>query len=243
MAKVAPIGDLTETNLSLAIALPLPDNDALQKFLSQQHDRTSTNYNRSLSVDEFVARFSPTEQQYEKAIRFAEKHGLKVTSTYKNRQLFNVIGSVADVEKLFHVKMKRYQHPKENRHFFAPDREPSVDADFDILEVRGLENFYLPHPLDLHLTPLTTNSVTSFASQGSAGSGLLTSVDLRNAYAPGVTLRGEGQSIALLQYLPYWSKNIQLYEQLVGFNINITNISVNGFNTTPPPGTPEGSKR
>lgn len=243
MAKVAPIGDLAETNLSLAIALHLRDNDGLQKFLEQRHDRTSTNYNRSLSVDEFVARFSPTQQQYQKAIQFAENHGLKVTSTYKNRQLFNVLGSVADVEKVFHVKMKRYQHPTENRHFFAPDREPSVDPDFDILEVRGLQNYYLPHPLDLHATPMTTNGITSYVSDGSAPNGLLTASDLRNAYVPGVTLRGEGQSIALLQFLPYFSKNIALYEQMVGFNINITNISVNGFNMTPVPGVTEDGEQ
>jgi hypothetical protein len=242
MSTAAPLGDLAETNLSIAIALPLPDNVGLQKFLAERHDPTSTNYNRSLPVDEFVARFSPTEQQYQNAIKFAEKRGLKVTSTYKNRQMFNAVGSVADVEKLFHVKMKRYQHPKENRKFFAPDRDPSVDAGFDILEVHGLENFYLPHPLDLHATPFATNSVTSFGSQGSAGAGLLTAIDLRNAYVPGVTLRGEGQSIALLQFLPYWSDNIRLYEKLCGFNINVTNISVNGFSTTPAPGTEDGEQ-
>jgi hypothetical protein len=242
MAKVPPLADLAETNLSLAIALPLPDSDGLQKFLAERNDPASTNYNRSLSVDEFVARFSPTEDQYQKAIKFAEKNGLKVTSTYKNRQMFNVLGTVADVEKVLHVKMKQYQHPTENRHFFAPDSEPSVDADFNILEVRGLENFYLPHPSNLHLTPLATNSVTSLARQGSAPGGELTSVDLRNAFAPGVTLRGEGQSIALLEFLPYWPKNIALYEQLVGFNINITNVSVNKFSTTPDPGTDDSEQ-
>lgn len=243
MAKASPIDDLTATNLSLAIALPLPDNEGLQKFLAERQDPTSTNYNRSLSVDEFVARFSPTEKQYQKAIAFAEKHGLNVTSTYKNRQIFNVVGSVAEIEKLFHVKMKRYQHPKENRHFFAPDKEPAVDADFDILEVRGLENFYLPHPADLRQTPMTTNSVTSFLNSVGSGPGAeLTSLDFRNAYAPGVTLRGEGQSIAILQFLPYWSKNIALYEQLVGFNINVTNISVDGFSTTPFPRLLDGEQ-
>jgi hypothetical protein len=39
-------------------------------------------------------------------------------------------GSVADIETAFHVTMGLYHDPIENRDFYAPDREPSVDLHF-----------------------------------------------------------------------------------------------------------------
>ena len=42
--------------------------------------------------------------------------------------LLDVTGAVADIEKAFQVRVRLYQHPKENRTFFAPNVEPCVPA-------------------------------------------------------------------------------------------------------------------
>ena len=55
--------------------------------------------------------------------------------------LLDVQGAVADIEKAFQVKMRVYQHPKENRTFFAPDAEPSVPAGLPVLDISGLNNY------------------------------------------------------------------------------------------------------
>ena len=54
--------------------------------------------------------------------------------------------SSADVEKAFHVRMQVYQHPTENRTFYAPDVEPSVPSTLPIVSISGLNNYSLPHP-------------------------------------------------------------------------------------------------
>jgi kumamolisin len=79
-----------------------------------------------LTTDQFTEAFGPTEQDYQSAIRFARANGLQVTTTHGNRMLLSVSGPAANVENAFHVNLRVYQHPRETRTFYAPDREPSL---------------------------------------------------------------------------------------------------------------------
>jgi subtilase family serine protease len=235
LADIAPVGELSgSTNLALTIGLAPRNNPGLQKFLQEMRDPASTNYGRSLTVDQYVERFSPSEADYEAAMDFAKARGLTVTSTYRNRLMFNAKGSAADIEKLFHVRLQLHAHPTENRLFFAPDRDPSVDSRFQVLEVIGLNNFGSPRRLGPKPQSYGTNSSVRYSTAGSGPGGLVGN-DFRNTYAPGVTLNGSGQYIALLQFNPYYPQDITYYAKIAGLaNINVTNISVNGFDTSPP---------
>ena len=59
-------------------------------------------------------------------------------------------GSVANIKKAFHVTMGVYQHPTENRTFYAPDREPTVDLPFPLWHISGLDNYSIPRPALVH---------------------------------------------------------------------------------------------
>ena len=71
-----------ETNLNLAIGLPLRNQEALDNLLQQLYDPASPNYRHFLSPEEFTAQFGPTEQDYKKVIDFAKSAGLIVTKTH-----------------------------------------------------------------------------------------------------------------------------------------------------------------
>jgi subtilase family serine protease len=55
--------------------------------------------------------------------------------------LLDVTGSVANIEKVFHLTMRVYQHPTEARTFYAPDVEPSLDLAVPVLNIGGLNNY------------------------------------------------------------------------------------------------------
>lgn len=40
-----------------------------------------------------------------------------------------------------------YQHPTENRTFYAPDREPTPALPFALWHISGLDNFSIPRPM------------------------------------------------------------------------------------------------
>src|ERR1039457_1567295 len=142
------------TRLSLAIGLPLRNREQLTNLLEDIYNPSSPNFRHFLKPDEFASSFGPRREDYQKVIDFAKSHGLVVKTTHPNRTLLDVEGSVADIEKAFHVHMRVYQHPVEARSFFAPDVEPSLDLDTPVLAISGLDNYVKPRP---HIHPASAS--------------------------------------------------------------------------------------
>jgi hypothetical protein len=230
-----PMSRLPATNrLNLAIGLPLRNQAALDKLLSEIYDPASTNYHRYLTPEQFTAQFGPAEQDYQSLIHFAQTNGLAVTATYPNRLLLDVSGNAATVEKVFHVTLSVYQHPTENRSFFAPDAEPSIDFDVPVLHVSGLDNYSMPRPASLKKNPLKTRPVGVQPAAGSGPGSSYMGNDFRAAYAPGVTLNGAGQMVGLVEFDGYYASDITAYEQQAGLpNVPLRNVLLDGFSGTP----------
>jgi uncharacterized repeat protein (TIGR01451 family) len=236
VSKLQALGSLpATTNLNLAIGLPLRNREALTNLLQQIYDPASPNYHHYLTPEEFTAQFGPTEQDYQTVINFARTNGLTVTQTHGNRMLLDVAGNVSDIERAFHVTMRTYRHPTEDRDFFAPDAEPSVDASVPILHVQGMNNYILPHPMH-HKVPASGAKPAA----GSGPGGGYMGQDFRNAYLPGGTLNGSGQMVGLLQFDGYYASDIATYESLAGLtNVPLQNVLLDGFNGVPGPNNDE----
>jgi len=234
VALLQPVDRLPgSTRLNLAIGLPLRNQEGLTKLLQQIYDPTSSQYRHYLTPERFTEKFGPTEQDYQTVVDFADRNGFRITATHPNRVLLDVNAAVADIEKAFHVTMRVYQHPTEARRFYAPDVEPSVELGVPVLSISGLNNFTLPHPANLKITP---HQKTAHArpADGSGTSGTYMGYDFRAAYAPGVSLTGSGQSIGLVQFDGYYPSDITAYESMAGLpNVALTNIYIDGFDGTP----------
>src|SRR5258706_8509169 len=114
VAGLRPAGRLPmDTNLSLAIGLPLRDKPGLTNFLAALYDPVSPSYQRYLSSEEFTERFGPTEKDYQDVINFTERNGLKVVATHPNRLVLDVTGPVSSIEKAFQITLQVYPHPAE----------------------------------------------------------------------------------------------------------------------------------
>jgi hypothetical protein len=229
VAGLRAIGALPETNrLPLVIGLPLHHPAELDRLLLDLHDPASTNYHQWLTPGEFTERFGPTVEEYQKVVGFAGQHGFQVTGIHSNRMMVNVEAPVANIEKTFSLKLRRYQHPTENRTFYAPDAEPTVDTNTPILHIAGLDDFIRPHRLGVasKIVPLDTNTIVAYAT-GSGPGGYFMGSDFRKAYAPGVTNTGAGQSIAIVDVGgPYYPLDVYMYQTNAGLSTNIvvTNI-------------------
>jgi hypothetical protein len=192
------------TRLSLAIGLPLRNQEELDSLLVQLSDPGSPKFGHYLSAQEFAAEFGPTEQDYQTLIQFAEQNGLTVTEIYPNRVLLDVAGTVQNIEKALHVNMVAYRHPTRGD-FYAPDREPSLDSDLAVLDVSGLDNFSLPHPMDLKTVPFS--EAKPYVTGGGPG-GYFIGKDFRAAYAANVSLTGSGQVVGLLEFDGFYAGDV-----------------------------------
>jgi hypothetical protein len=215
-AGAKPLGRMPGSQrLDLAISLPLRNQDQLNLLLQQLEDPTSPNYNHYLTVAQFTEQFGPTVEQYQQIIAFAQAHNLKVTHTSPNRTLLNVSGSAANVEQAFQVTMQIYQHPTENRTFYAPDIAPTVDAGLPVLSVSGLTNFARPHPL-LKRAPAGVHSDQT----GSGPGGQFYGSDIRTAYYSG-PLAGSGQALALAELGQWNMADVQAYFTSVNQTLSV----------------------
>jgi subtilase family serine protease len=198
------------TTLQLAISLPLRNPAGLKNFLKDLYTPGNPNFRKYLTPRQFTQKFGPTEQDYQALIEFARTNGLTVTGTYPNRKVLDITASVADIERVFDVTMRVYQHPTEARTFFAPDVEPSLDLTVPVLAISGLDNYIVPHPMGQK--PVPGDRAANGTPTGSGPYGQYTSKDLRTAYASGSGLTGVGQSVGLLEYAGFFSDRIQAYE-------------------------------
>ena len=205
--RVTPQGNLAATNrLQLAIGLPLRNQAELARLLKDLYNPASPVFHHYLTPAEFTSRFGPTASDYARVTAFAAANHLRITATSSNRMLLAVNGAAADVERAFHVRLNTYRHPREPRNFFAPDTEPTVATDLPVQDVSGLSDYVRPHPC-LHFqqhTPATPQA-------GSAPGGGYLGGDFRQAYVPGTTLVGAGQTVGLFQLDGYDSADIAAY--------------------------------
>ncbi|MGD0360364.1 MAG: S53 family peptidase [Bryobacteraceae bacterium] len=226
--QAARIGDLPRgERMSLAISLPLRNENELDDLLAQIYDPASPNYRHYLSVAEFAARFGPAQQDHDAVVRFAAANGLTVTGTRANRLVVDVEGPVENVESAFHVTIGVYRHPAEERTFHAPDREPSLDLEVPVLHISGLDDFNLPHAK--HIRTAQTPEKAGKAT-GSGPNGQFIGSDMRAAYYGSGPLTGAGQSVGLFEYAGYEVSDVQLYFTKVNqpLNVPISGVSLNG---------------
>ena len=194
VARLAPVGRLPASqHLDVVLALPLRNREKLEVLLQQIYDPASPNFRHYLTPQQFTGQFGPEEADYQSLIAFANGHGLKVTGTHANRTLLDVNGTVAEIEKAFHVSLRTYQHPAEARLFYAPEGEPSLDLAAPVLTVSGLDDFILPRPMNLNTNFFKRRANATALTTGSGPSGNFLGKDFRAAYAPGVALDGAGQ--------------------------------------------------
>jgi len=250
--------------LRLAIGLPLRNASVLDEFLAQICDPASRHYRQYLSPEQFTERFGPSTEGYQAVIEFAQVNGLSVAATHRNRLLLDVTGSVADIQRAFHITLRTYRHPSEARDFFAPDTEPSVEARLPICDISGLNTYGSPHPMSLErvqlgswgrtsprvppLAPpparsLNPSGPTPLSTPGSGPGGGYVGQDLRAAYFPGVTLTGSGQMVGLLEFDGFYASDITAYETAVGQpDVPIQTVLLDGFDGVPTPGPYGGNQ-
>ncbi|MFZ0747139.1 MAG: protease pro-enzyme activation domain-containing protein [Terracidiphilus sp.] len=226
--------------LQLNLVLQLRNQAGLQSLLKQLYDPSTPSYRQFLTVPEFTAKFGPTQEDYDAVIRFAKTYGFQVVGGSRDAMDVQVKGTVAAVETAFHVNMRTYKHPAENREFYAPDSEPTVDLPFNLWHISGLDNYSIPHPLLVDRNEyaqahgIEADKVVSHATTGSGPSASFLGSDMRAAYYGNGGLTGAGQNLGLLEYegtdladLTTYYKNVDQTN-----NVPITLLSTDGTSTS-----------
>ncbi len=212
------------------IVLALRHQPELQDFLQELYDPSSSSYRQYVTPEQFTERFGPSQEEFNGLIAFGKASGFTLLGGSRDSMDVQFKAPVGAIEKAFHVTMGLYQHPTENRTFYAMDREPGVDLPFQLWHVSGLDNFFIPRPaLVKRGQKAKPNAVTGSCPEASfCGS------DMRAAYYGATTLTGTGQNLGLLEYAGYDIADLKTYYKNVKqtLKVKIKGISTDGTSLT-----------
>ena len=199
------------------VVLALRHQPELENFLQELYDPSSSEYRHYVTVPEFTERFGPSQEDYNVVISFAKANGFTVVGGSRDAFDVQLKGTVASVEKAFHVTMGVYKHPTENRTFYAPDREPTVDLPFQLWHISGLDNYSTPRPALAH----SNLKAKSNAVKGSCPGNSYCGSDMRAAYYGSGSLTGAGQTLGLLEFAGYDIADLKTYFKNAGQTNNV----------------------
>jgi kumamolisin len=235
------VGRLPQTQtLQLDLVLQLRDEAGLKSFLRDLYNPASPSYRKYLTPQEFTARFGPTQADYDAVVHYAQTHGLQVVGGTRDGMEVQAKGPVSAIESAFHVTLRTYQHPTENRTYYSPDKEPTVDLSFSLWHISGLDNYSLPHPLYEKKSDyakkhgIQPEAVVTHATTGSGPSASFLGSDMRAAYYGGTALTGAGQNLGLFEYSGTDLADLTTYFTNVGQtnNVPVTLLSTDGTSTS-----------
>ncbi|MFY9741856.1 MAG: protease pro-enzyme activation domain-containing protein [Candidatus Sulfotelmatobacter sp.] len=234
------IGQLPATQtLRFDIGLPLRDRAGLQNFLQELYDPSSSSYHQFLKPQEFTARYGPSQEDWEALVAFAKASGFEVVGGTRDSRDLWLTGTVANIQKAFHVNLGIYKDLTDNRQFFAVDREPTVDLPFPLWHITGLDNDSQPHPLYVKKSDYAkahgiNPEAISNATTGSGPSSSFLGSDMRAAYYGGTALTGSGQNLALFEFAGTDLSDLSTYYKNVGQTepFTPTLISTGGYGTS-----------
>jgi len=238
-AKPQAIGQLAADQImTLDVVMPVRDQASLDALVKQVADPASPAYRHYLTVAEFTARFGPSQADYEALVQFLQSKGFTIVGGTRDSMDVAIKGPVSAVESAFNVTMRTYQHPTENRTYFAPDREPTVSLPFQIWHVSGLSNFSIPRPaLSKRSDYLKAKGMAAealpLATTGSGPSASFLGSDMRAAYYGAGSLTGAGQNLGLFEYLGTDLTDLTTYFKNVGQTnkVPVTLLSTDGTST------------
>jgi uncharacterized protein (TIGR03437 family) len=139
-----PVDPSLKLDLVTLALKPTPAQQAdLEQLLSEQQDRSSANYHRWLTPEQYAERFGLSPGDIGKVRSWLVSQGFTVTYVARGRNWMTFSGTAAQVTRAFHTEIDRYE--VDGKLYFANATEPSIPAALEpvVLGILGLDDFHL----------------------------------------------------------------------------------------------------
>lgn len=185
-----------QTSRPLVVAVTLRhDLAALRSAEAGLYDPHSPSYHHFVTPAQWRARYGTAPARLEAVRRFVTARGLRLVSPGRYGDYVMAVGSVAQVERTFSVRLERYRLG--SRTFFANAAAAQVPAGLGVDAVLGLESLDAYH-LAGDLRASRTQSQDGCLPGAGACTGSLSAQDLWSAYDMPADNEGQGQTIAII---------------------------------------------
>lgn len=184
----------------------------LDRLLIDQQDRSSPNYHRWLTPEQFANRFGPGDADTSTLVAWLNSQGMKVHDVAHGRQWITFSGAAGDIGRALHTEIHRYQ--VNGRDHFANATELSIPAAFQgvVAGFAGLDDFYkrTSPSLPAHVVTLGPAYTSTHGNHYLAPADFATIYDIDPLYAAGID--GTGQSIAVVGTSDIFFADIEAFQ-------------------------------
>ena len=177
---------------------------ALHKLLDEQQDKSSPNYHKWLTAEEFGRRFGAADQDIATVKSWLQAHGFHITRVTHGRTVIEFSGTAGQLSEAFHTTLHKYS--VRGQEHWANASDPQIPAALTpaVAGIATLHSFRRQHFMKMSATPviakfdLQTTPHTTF--QG--GFHALAPADFAAIYKMtpmyGIGVNGLGRSIAVV---------------------------------------------
>jgi subtilase family serine protease len=235
-------GSLAMEHILLVLKQSPAQQAALEKLLADQQDKSSPNYHKWLSPDEFGQQFGASEQDIQTVRSWLQSHGFQVNSVTNGRNIIDFSGTAAQVQSAFHTEIHSYVLNSGEQHW-ANASDPAIPTALTavVAGVRSLNNFF-PKPLH-HMAPASKARTSGVAPQFTFPTGCTTvtssnenldcqfgigPADFAKIYSVPSQYTGSGETIAIVSGSDVVSTDLTQFRTQFG----LPSITINATNNT-----------
>ncbi|MGH9712565.1 MAG: S53 family peptidase [Candidatus Acidiferrales bacterium] len=100
--------DLPMDRMMLVLKRSPEQEPALQKLMAEQLDKSSPNYHRWLTPEQFGQQFGPGDSDMQTITSWLESHGFQIDSIAKGRNVIEFSGNAGQVKAALHTEIHKY---------------------------------------------------------------------------------------------------------------------------------------
>jgi subtilase family serine protease len=114
------------THIRLVLSRSAEQQAALDSYLAQLQDKSSPNYHKWLTPEQFGQLYGPADSDIAALVAWLESHGLQVETVSKGRTNIAFNGTVSQVEEAFHTSIHSFQAG--DRQFTSNTTDPQIPS-------------------------------------------------------------------------------------------------------------------
>lgn len=220
--------------VTLVMAPSVSQQQALDQLLAQQQDRTSPNFHKWLTPEQYAARFGLSQNDMNKITAWLKSQGLQIVTVGGGRNSVVFSGTVGQIQSAFGTEIHHYDVNGEKHIANSTPVEVPAALGVVVTEIRGLTDFrpkptYArplhsgnspgPHP---GYTATISGSTFYFLAPGD----IATIYDINPLYGANPAIDGTGQKLAIIGETDVYLDDIADFRS--GFALNaITGCTTN----------------
>src|ERR1700689_3792364 len=134
-------GSLGMDRMMLVLKTTSAQGAALETLLAQQQDRSSPNYHKWLTPQEFGEQFGASESDIQKITSWLQSQGFQIDKVASGRNVIQFSGNAAQVQAAFHTAIHKFTINSQDH--WANSSDPSIPAALTpaVAGVASLNNF------------------------------------------------------------------------------------------------------